>query len=625
MTGMLRSRLSMCEVLSSVFTRRIRKWFRSVSGDEVIKLLHLNLSYKAKKKLIVLTILSFINGFLDALTLALVAIFISLGLSATRVTVGQPFFGDRYLAEIGANSIASQTLVVGVLFLLTFFMKSIFAIILVRAIFMTLATHSASLASTLTRNLIENNSHQIKSGKSQELLSGVVGSDILITSYLGTLMMIIIDFWTLSIIIITLATFDFYSTLLLLIVLTVTSYVIRAVNKKTSIQKSRTLSILMARYNREFLDVLLIYRELSLSRAFDSKLRSLDRHKIEIARMNAEVSLLPQYSRYITETALMSLLTIMFVFQFLFNGLEPALRASAMMLVAVFRLLPSALRIQSGLINIRQSRGAAYHTTSLYQSLNKIEKNKRIKTTESNFIAEVSLQNVSFVYPNSTKGISKISCNIKNVRVVAIVGKSGSGKSSLLELISGFLEPKTGRILVSGVRASEVSKKWPGVISYVAQDTSIIEGTILENVSLQSSEDSDEESVKKCLQTSGIFQDICELPKGMSTRVSERGLDLSGGQRQRLGISRALYTKPKILLLDESTSALDIEKEKEVVTNLINNDEIDLIVIVTHRLSTLENADLILYLENGKLVASGKFQEIRAREPNFKRAINHKT
>jgi ATP-binding cassette subfamily C protein len=208
--------------------------------------------------------------------------------------------------------------------------------------------------------------------------------------------------------------------------------------------------------------------------------------------------------------------------------------------------------------------------------------------------------------------VKEIEFKIKQGDVVAIIGESGSGKTTLIDLLLGVLEPAQGRIQISGVSPKEAILKWPGAISYVPQNIEIINGTILENLILgYAIEEVNQLAIERVLKLSSLDDFVSKLPNGLNTFVGERGSNVSGGQRQRLGIARALLTCPQLLVLDEATSALDLKTEIQITKDIIGLRGMTTLIIVAHRINTIINADLVLYLEDGKVKGAGKFTEIK--------------
>ena len=200
------------------------------------------------------------------------------------------------------------------------------------------------------------------------------------------------------------------------------------------------------------------------------------------------------------------------------------------------------------------------------------------------------------------------------------MGSTGAGKSSLADVILGVMAPQSGTVLISGESPREAISRWPGAISYVPQTVSLVHGSIRENVALGLPPDViDDELAWEALERAHLAEFLRENREGLDTKIGERGFRLSGGQRQRLGLARALYTRPKLLVLDEATSALDAETEQSIIQTLSELEGEVTTVTVAHRLATVRQADVLLYMQDGVIVATGTFAEVRAQVPDFDR------
>jgi ABC-type multidrug transport system fused ATPase/permease subunit len=235
------------------------------------------------------------------------------------------------------------------------------------------------------------------------------------------------------------------------------------------------------------------------------------------------------------------------------------------------------------------------------------------------FIANIDVKKIEFSYPSAeTPNIQDFDLQVKPGEIIAIVGPSGAGKTTFVDLLLGILQPNKGQIIVSGVTPLKAIETWPGAIAYVPQDVMIADGTIKENVTLGfPSVAVSDELVWEALKIASLDQFVRDLPGGIDSMVGERGSKLSGGQRQRLGIARAMITKPSLLVLDEATSALDSQIENEISESLSVLKGSTTIIIVAHRLSTVKDADKVVYLESGKKIAEGTFSEVRSKVANF--------
>lgn len=282
-----------------------------------------------------------------------------------------------------------------------------------------------------------------------------------------------------------------------------------------------------------------------------------------------------------------------------------ALPAVAMFAAASARLLPAFTRIIASLQMIRWGRPivrtlqAEIATPAVPERRQEVDMIGPFRT--------LSLENVSFTYPEAaTPSVKDISLELKSGSTTGIVGPSGSGKSTLLDVILGLLPPSAGVVLVNGLDVSAGTRAWHRQIGYVPQTIYLSDDSLRSNIAFGvSAEDVDESSVLRAVKDAQLEDLVASLPSGLDTSVGERGVRLSGGQRQRIGIARALYLDPPVLVLDEATSALDADTERDIMTTIGLLHGTKTIVIVAHRLSTVEGCDEIIRIEAGRIVARG--------------------
>ena len=375
--------------------------------------------------------------------------------------------------------------------------------------------------------------------------------------------------------------------------------------------------------NSKITEVLTSYRELFVQNRlfyYSNEIRNL---RLKLAKYQAEFTFMPNISKYIVETTVIVGALIVAGIQFSLKDAANAFATLSIFLVAATRLAPALLRVQQGTLLIRNSFGAAFSTINLIQTLNNAPllqiSESRQDFNYQNFNGDISITSVSLTYPGKQNpAISNITMNISAGEFVAVVGSSGAGKTTLIDTLLGVLEPNTGLIKISGLSPKQSITKWPGAISYVPQDINIFDGTVRTNVSLgYPKELASDEMVWEAINFAELSDVVKELPNGLDTEIGERGVKLSGGQRQRLGIARALFSKPQLLVLDEATSSLDSETELKISKAIQNLKGKVTVVIIAHRLSTVRKADKVYYLEGGEIKASGSFEEVRKISPEF--------
>ena len=288
---------------------------------------------------------------------------------------------------------------------------------------------------------------------------------------------------------------------------------------------------------------------------------------------------------------------------------------------AGMRILPVVQGIFKNLTSLRSSKPVL---EILYKELVHSNVNNDEKNTENlpPLKKQIAIDNISFSYPESKSDvINKLTIKIDAKTSVAFVGSTGAGKSTLIDIILGLLEPEKGFIKVDDVILNKKNiKSWQRSIGYVPQTIFIADDSIARNIALGSKKDEiDYAQIRKVAKLAKINEFIeKDLPFSYDTKVGEAGVKLSGGQRQRLGIARALYRNPKVLIFDEATSALDNITEKAIIDSINSLKRSITLIMIAHRLSTIKNCDTIYHLENGKLRSYGTFAKLSETDELFR-------
>jgi ABC-type multidrug transport system fused ATPase/permease subunit len=294
---------------------------------------------------------------------------------------------------------------------------------------------------------------------------------------------------------------------------------------------------------------------------------------------------------------------------------------------AGYRLLPSLQAIFSGLGSLKALTPSLFILENEFTNL----KFSSYETSEVRglltFERSIKMENISFFYPNTNQAaISNLTIDIQSGTTIAIVGSSGSGKTTTVDLILGLLTPQSGKILIDDecLNINNLTS-WQKMISYVSQHVVLLDDSIASNIALgvppnKIDYNKVEESARKALLHDFIISDLSD---GYDTKVGERGVRLSGGQKQRLGIARALYRDPKLIVFDESTSALDSVTENEVMKSLSNLHGQLTIILIAHRISTIKYADFIYVIQKGEVIEKGNYKELMNSSIVFKHLNTH--
>jgi ABC-type multidrug transport system fused ATPase/permease subunit len=233
---------------------------------------------------------------------------------------------------------------------------------------------------------------------------------------------------------------------------------------------------------------------------------------------------------------------------------------------------------------------------------------------------ELLLENVTFTYAGrAAPAVHDLSLTVPFGTTLGLAGSSGAGKTTLVDIVLGLLVPQQGRVRVDDQEVTDVLADWRSRVGYVPQDVSLFDGTVAQNVALTWGQEIDLERVEQSLRRAQLWDVVADREGGMQARIGDRGMALSGGQRQRLGIARALYSDPLVLVLDEATSALDTKTESDVSQAIRSLRGEVTVVVVAHRLSTIRDADQVCFMRGGTIVARGRFEDVVAAEPEFAR------
>jgi ABC-type multidrug transport system fused ATPase/permease subunit len=569
-----------------------------------------------------------ISGLMDLLGVAIIGILGALAISGVQSS--KP--GNRVNFVLSSLHIENQSLqmqgaILGGTAALVLIARTAFSITFTRRTLFFLSRRGALISSDLISRLLSKSLLTIQERSTQEMLYAVThGVGIIVLGIIGTGVIVISDVSLLIVLFVGLFIIDPVLACSTSLVFTAIGFVLyRLMNvraRNLGVTNTR-LSILSS---EKILEVLNSYRESVVRNRRSYYVSEIKKTRLEISDTIAEMQFMPNVTKYVIETTVILGALIIGAVQFLMQDAIHAIATLSLFLAAGTRIAPAVLRIQQNGLQIRSNLGIAQPTLKLIDELGQSDPDSELAIDEldlvhKGFVPKIEITDISFRYPNAASdAISGVTLNIAPGSTVAIVGSSGAGKTTLIDVILGVLPIENGEIRISGESPAGVVSKWPGAIAYVPQDVMISNGTVRQNIALGFPiETASKENVELALTISQLHDFVSGLPQGIDTEVGEKGSRISGGQRQRLGIARAMFTNPLLLVLDEATSSLDGETEANIAEAIRNLKGKVTVVMIAHRLSTVREADQVVYMESGKIIAAGTFDEVRNSVSNFDR------
>ena len=573
-----------------------------------------------RNKILVVIIVQISLGLLDLAGVALLGILGALSVSGVQSRGPKGWTASALeFFQIDDMSFQRQAATIALTAASLLILRTILSILFTRRILAFLSRRGAYVSSELMKKVLnlpltgvnhrssQDTIYSVTSGVNNITL-GVIGTSVSVVADVSLLLILSIGLFVVNPIIAIVTFFTFSG---------IGFVIYKVLHEKARIlgEEQTHLNIFI---NQKILEIIFGYREAFVRGRRGFYERVISNARFRLSTSLAESNFLPYIGKYVIETSIILGALLISAIQFLISDAIEAVSTLAIFLAAGTRIAPAVLRLQQGGLQIRASLGGAKSTLELIEELRVIPELPDLQSDEisnrRDFNGEVRLTEVSYRYPGADNlAVRNVSFSISQGSSLGIIGSSGSGKTTLADLILGLLEPLEGQVSISGVTPLMATLKWPGIVAYVPQEPILIDGTIRENITLGfDGQEISEEIVQESIQVSQLSDFINQLPHGLDTNVGERGSRVSGGQKQRLAIARALSTNPKLIILDEATSSLDVKTEAEIAKSLDSLKGKVTMIVIAHRLSTVKNFDHIIYMSQGKIIATGSFEAVRA-------------
>ena len=595
-----------------------------------IKRVLLLLEKKDRLKLFLVLIVNIFLAFLDLFGVALIGITSAILIRGLQgLTAGDQV--SRFLEILNLDGLPQRNLLIllGSTAISFFILKTILSVFFLRKTLRYMSIRNAQISSLLVSKMLNRPVEKIFSKSIQHQIYNVTGGvENLVTGVVTGLVVIASDLVLLLVILSGLMLVDPITSVSTFFMFTGIAFLLYFLLHKRVVVLNTKSAYQGIYFSQKVSEGINSFRDLFIKGGREFYANEMRKTKMQLAGYDAEIRFIPNISKYTIEISVIIGIAIIAGIQFYLFDSNRAIAVISVFLAASTRIAPAIVRVQQNLIGVKSSLSAAKPTFDLIDELNDVKELDKtetlITTNHKDFLPRLNLRDLKFTYNDAKNDtIQNISLDVEEGRFIAFVGPSGGGKSTLIDLILGLLAPSSGSIRISGLTPVDAIKKWPGSIGYVPQDVFIENSTVKENICLGfNPELVPDDLVWQALELADLSGFVKGLEGQLSYRISDAGKNLSGGQRQRLGIARALLTKPKIVIFDEATSALDAETENRVSESILKLTGECTVIFIAHRLSVVRSADMIYYIDKGRIVNQGTFDELRKLNADFNNQAN---